>query len=127
MQNYKELNVWKEAHILTLKIYKATMSFPEYEKYCITNQIRRSSYSIPCNIAEGCGKYSQADIANYFQMALGSANETDYLLLLSKDLQYLSNDLFAELTEAINKIKAMLIALIKRVRALHTTTIQTTK
>jgi len=92
------------------------MNFPDHEKYGLTNQIRRSSFSIPCNIAEGCGKFKQLDIANYFQIALGSANETEYLLLLSKDLNYLSEDSFKSLEERINKIKAMLISLIKKVR-----------
>jgi four helix bundle protein len=117
MQNYKDLKVWEEGHMLTLKIYKVTMNFPDNEKYGLTNQIRRSAFSVPSNIAEGCGKFKQADIANYFQIALGSANETDYLLLLSKDLNYLSEDNFRELEESINKIKAMLISLIKKVRA----------
>jgi hypothetical protein len=104
MQNYKDLKVWEEGHMLTLKIYKVTMNFPDNEKYGLTNQIRRSAFSVPSNIAEGCGKFRQADIANY-------------LLLLSKDLNYLSEDNFKELEESINKIKAMLISLIKKVRA----------
>lgn len=121
MQNYKELRVWRESHGLTLEIYKETLSFPENERYGLISQIRRSSLLIPSNIAEGCGKFRQLDIANFFQIALASTNETDYLLLLSKDLNYLPIKSFEKLSEIINKIRAMLITLIKKIRTTITT------
>ncbi len=116
MQNYKELILWQEAHNLTLKVYEVSKSFPKEEIFGITSQIRRASSSIPCNIAEGCGRYTAKDFANFLQIALGSANETDYLLLLSKDLSYLPEKNFIELHEKINKIRAMNINLLEKVR-----------
>lgn len=116
MQNYKDLKVWEKAHDFTLKIYDVTKTFPKEEIYSLTNQLRRASSSIPANIAEGCGKNSKADFANFFNIGLGSANEAEYYLLLSKDLLYLEVEKFQELSRVINEIKAMLIALINKVR-----------
>ncbi len=116
MQNYKDLKVWEKAHGFTLKIYEITKLFPKEEIYSLTNQVRRSAASIPANIAEGCGKNTKPDFANFLNIALGSANESEYYLILSKDLHYLKEDDFSELLKAINEIKAMLIVLITKVR-----------
>ncbi len=116
MQNFKDLILWQEAHQLTLKVYGVSKSFPKEEVFGLTSQIRRSASSIPCNIAEGCGRYTSKDFANFLQIALGSANETDYLLLLAKDLNYLSENDFINLQEKINKIRAMNINLLEKVR-----------
>jgi four helix bundle protein len=116
MQNYKDLKVWEKAHELTLKVYEVTKTFPKEEIYSLTNQLRRAASSIPANIAEGCGKNSKADLANFLNIGLGSANESEYYLLLSKDLLYLQIEKFEELNKLINEIKAMLIALINKVR-----------
>ncbi|HXA01888.1 MAG TPA: four helix bundle protein [Cytophagaceae bacterium] len=116
MQNYKELKVWQKSHSLTLEIYRVSVNFPKSEVYGLVSQIRRSAYSIPSNIAEGCGKRTQNDLANFLQIALGSTNETEYFILLAKDLTYLKEDSYLELTDKVNEIKAMLINLIKKVR-----------
>ncbi|MGQ0828597.1 MAG: four helix bundle protein [Bacteroidota bacterium] len=116
MQNYKELKVWEKSHVLVLEIYKVTKTFPKEEVYSLASQVRRAAYSIPANIAEGCGKKTQLDLANFLQMALGSANETEYFLLLSKDLKYIKSDVHFVLEKDINEIKAMLISLISKVR-----------
>ena len=116
MQNFKDLLLWQEAHQLTLKIYGLSKTFPKEEVFGITSQLRRASASIPCNIAEECGRYTSKDFANFLQIALGSANETDYLLLLAKDLNYLSEGDFLNVQEKINKIRAMNINLIEKVR-----------
>lgn len=117
MQNYKDLNVWKKAHSFTLYVYEITKSFQKEELYSLTNQLRRASSSIPANIAEGCGKNSNPEFAHFLNIALGSANEAEYFLLLSKDLTYLAESDFTATTENINEIKAMLISLINKVRA----------
>ncbi|MFD2872418.1 four helix bundle protein [Mucilaginibacter ximonensis] len=116
MQNFKDLMLWQEAHRFTLQVYEVSKSFPKDETFGITSQLRRAAVSIPCNIAEGCGRYSSKDFANFLQIALGSTNETDYLLLLAKDLSYLSNNTFDSLHEVVNKIRAMNINLIEKVR-----------
>ncbi|MBA3706083.1 MAG: four helix bundle protein [Bacteroidetes bacterium] len=117
MQNYKELKVWEKAHALVLEIYRVTRAFPKEEVYALTSQVRRASYSISSNIAEGCGKKTQLDLANFLQIALGSANETEYFLLLSKDLNYIESEVYSVLEKDINEIKAMLISLISKVRS----------
>ena len=116
MQNYKELKVWQKAHAFVLKVYQISKDFPKEEMYSLTNQIRRSASSIPANIAEGCGKKTQLEFAHYLNISLGSANETEYFLLLAKDLNYLSEQNYFELNDNINEVKAMLISLINKVR-----------
>ena len=116
MQNFKDLLIWQEAHQLTLKIYEPSQDFPKEETFGITSQLRRAAVSIPCNIAEGCGRYTSKDFANFLQIALGSTNETDYLTLLARDLHYLSPDQYTDIQEGLNKIRAMNINLIGKVR-----------
>lgn len=116
MQNYKDLKVWEKAHHFTLRIYELTKSFPKDEIYSLTNQLRRAASSIAANIAEGCGKNSQNELAHFLNISLGSSNEAEYFLLLAKDLKYLEIDIYDPLANNINEIKAMLISLINKVR-----------
>src|SRR5688572_33385185 len=109
MQNYKDLKVWGKAHQFTLEVYEITKVFPKEEIYSLTNQLRRAASPIPSNIAEGCGKNSQAEFAHYLNIALGSANEAEYFLILSKDLKYLTQEDFNSLSGLVNELKAMLI------------------
>ncbi|HEY9221961.1 MAG TPA: four helix bundle protein [Lutibacter sp.] len=69
MKDFRSLNVWEKGHTITLSIYKLTQSFPKEEMYGLTSQIRRASTSIPTNIAEGCGRGSDADFARFLQMS----------------------------------------------------------
>jgi len=117
MQNYKDLKVWEKAHLFTLEIYKTTKSFPKEEVYGLTSQLRRAASSIAANIAEGCGKNSKPDFANFLNVALGSSNEAEYFILLTKDLLYVSDADYEFLLKQVNEIKAMLIGLIAKVRA----------
>ncbi|MBS1529815.1 MAG: four helix bundle protein [Bacteroidetes bacterium] len=116
MQNFKDLLLWQEAHQFVLNIYRISEHFPKSETFAITSQLRRAAVSMPCNIAEGCGRYTQKDFANFLQIALGSTNESDYLTLLAKDLNYISEDQFVSAQEHLNKIRAMNINLIDTVR-----------
>ena len=116
MQNYKELKAWEKSHLFTLKVYGTTKLFPREELYSLTNQLRRCAVSIPANIAEGCDKNSKHEFAHYLNISLGSANESEYYLILSKDLAYLQPDTFEILFNLINEVKSMLISLINKVR-----------
>ena len=116
MQDFKKLKVWKKSHDLTLRIYELTSQFPREEIYGLTSQIRRSCASIPTNIAEGCGRGSSADFARFLQIAIGSANETEYLVLLARDLKYLNADQYAELINTTIEVGKMLTALLKRLK-----------
>ncbi len=98
-------------------VYRSA-SFPSDERYNLTSQIKRSASSIGTNIAEGCGRFTQKELANFLQIALGSTHELEYQLLLSNDLKFIDDKLYLELNNEIGEIKAMLISLIKKVRQL---------
>ena len=100
-----------------MEVYKGTKSFPKEEVYGLTSQLRRAASSIAANIAEGCGKNTKNDFANFLNISLGSSNEAEYFILLAKDLNYLLINDYEILIKLINEIKAMLIALIAKVRA----------
>lgn len=116
MQNYQDLKVWQKSHQFVLAVYQLTNDFPKNEIFGLTSQMRRATVSISANLAEGCGKISTPDIANFFQISLGSLHETEYYLLLSKDLNYISIETFERRNSEIKEIKAMLISLIKKIR-----------
>jgi four helix bundle protein len=97
MQDFKKLNVWKKAHETTLAVYQLTKSFPKDEVYGLTSQIRRACVSIPSNIAEGCGKEGNKDLSHFLQIALGSASELEYQLLLAEELKYLKETEYVKL------------------------------
>ncbi|GHV16428.1 hypothetical protein FACS1894179_11300 [Bacteroidia bacterium] len=116
MQDYKNLKVWEKAHSLTLGIYRITTSFPREEIYSLTSQLRRSVVSIPANIAEGAGRNTKSDFAQFLNIALGSLNESLYYLLLARDLNYISNEEYDKLDREADELKAMLISLINTIR-----------
>lgn len=116
MQNFKNLDVWRKSHELTLKVYESTSQFPREEMYGLTSQIRRACASIPTNIAEGSGRETPADFARFLQIAIGSTSETEYLILLAHELKYITAAQYTELMGATVQVKRMLIALLKRIR-----------
>jgi four helix bundle protein len=116
MKNYRNLIVWQKAQALVLRVYKVTKSFPKEEQYNLTSQIRKAATSIPTNIAEGCGKYTQRDFAKYLQDAQGSSQEVEYLSFLSFELGYVKEEDYNELNSNVNEVKAMLISLLSKVR-----------
>lgn len=116
MKDYHNLGVWKKGHELTLEIYACTRAFPKEELFGLTSQIRRASSSIPTNIAEGCGRGSDADFCRFLQIAMGSASETEYELHLSHDLDYLSDSQYEDLTTKAQEIKRMLTALMNKLK-----------
>ena len=117
MKNFKELNVWEKAHVLTKKIYQSTSTFPREELYGLTSQIRRACASVPTNIAEGCGRNSDAELARFLEIAMGSASELEYLLLLTHDLKLLNAADYHRLTDDVTEVKRMLASFIKKLRA----------
>jgi len=117
MKDFRTLKVWEKAHELVLNIYKSTDAFPKQEKYGLTSQIQRAAASIPTNIAEGCGKDSDAELKRYFLIAMGSSSELEYLLLLTHDLGYLSKENYTTLQSNLIEIRKMLNAFIQRLKA----------
>ncbi|MCG2790829.1 MAG: four helix bundle protein [Actinomycetia bacterium] len=117
MSDYKKLKVWEDAHKFTVDIYNITQKFPNNEQYGLTSQIRRSSSSIPTNIVEGSGQLDNGNLIRFLGIAKGSAFETEYQLLLAKDLKYINEKDYDELNEKIQKIISMLTNLIKSLRS----------
>lgn len=117
MEDFKNLKVWRKAYELTIEIYRCTRKFPRDEIYGLTSQTRRASASIGANLAEGCGRRSDAEMKRFAQIARGSANELEYHLLLARDLKFLSPDEFSELEARILEIQRMLAALVQRLQA----------
>lgn len=119
MKDIRQLKVWDRSHELALSIYRATKDFPKEELYGLTSQIRRASISMPTNIAEGCGRNTDADFAGFLQIAMGSASETEYQLILARDLGFLPGDMYMKLHSDVEEVKRMLASLLKTVRTDH--------
>lgn len=117
MKDFRTLKVWQKSHSLTLSVYTVTKIFPKEELFGITSQLRRSIVSIPTNLAEGCGRGSDKDFKRFVQIAMGSASESEYLFLLSKDLEYISNEKYNKLLIEIQEIKKMLTSLISKLKS----------
>ncbi|PZF71422.1 four helix bundle protein [Taibaiella soli] len=125
MRNYRNYEVRQRAHEFCLFIYKEIASgFPTDERFGLTSQLKRSSASTPLNIVEGCGRNSEKDFVHFLDIALGSLNETEYCLLLAFDLDFIPKPKYDIASEKINAVKAMLIGLIKSIRAKNTSAIR---
>jgi four helix bundle protein len=117
MKDFRKLLVWEKAHQLTLAIYQLTRTFPREETYGLVSQIRRAASSIPSNIAEGCGREGDAELARFCLMARGSASELEYQILLSRDLKLIQSNEYEQLTEQTIEIKRMLTVLVQKLNA----------
>lgn len=112
--NYKELKYFQKAHEFTKEIYKITKDFPKDETYGLANQIRRASVSIGSNIAEGSTR-GEVEFKRFLQIALGSAKEVEYQLLLAKDLDYILVKTYDRLQGDLDLIIGSLISYMKRI------------
>lgn len=119
MRDFRRLKVWEKAHQLVLNTYSGTEAFPREELYGLTSQTRRAAVSIPTNIAEGCGKDSIPETIRYFSIAMGSASELEYLLLLNHDLSYLSDTLYQKLNVQLVEVRKMLNAYTQNLKITH--------
>jgi len=119
VQDFHDLKVWQKAHQLTLEVYRITAEFPRTELYGLTSQLRRAGASIPANLAEGCGRNGSAELARFCSIAMGSACELEYHLLLAKDLKLIKPQDHEELTQRTTELKRMLTALHKKLKTDH--------
>ena len=102
--------VWQKAHNLVLEVYKTTRGYPSDEKFALVSQMRRAAISIPANIAEGFKKRGLKDKTNYYNIAQGSLEELHYYIILSKDLNYITeNERFISLIDEIGRMLYVLI------------------
>ncbi|HEY1525537.1 MAG TPA: four helix bundle protein [Candidatus Angelobacter sp.] len=115
MRNYRDLKTWYKAHKLTLELYKASRQFPREEMYGLTSQLRRSASSIGANLAEGCGRQTNAEFARFVRISMGSASELDYHLLLSRDLGFLETDAYEHASKSLIEVRKMLASLLSTV------------
>jgi four helix bundle protein len=117
VKDFRELKVWQKAHDLTLAVYRVTAAFPREELYGLTSQLRRASASVAANLSEGCGRNTDAEFARYCSIAMGSASELEYHLLLARDLQLFKPGEYEELAPRATELKRMLTALLQKLTA----------
>lgn len=115
MQNFRELKVWQKDE-LTLAIYGVTKSFPREEVYGLTSHLRRSSSSVAANLAEGCARGGDAEFARFCSIAMGSASELEYHLLLAKDLNFVKPETYEDLNDRVTELKRMLVGLHQKLK-----------
>ena len=117
MKDFRERKVWEKSHHLALKGYSVTAKFPKEEIYGLTSQTRRACVSIPMNIAEGCGRNRDSELNRFFEIAMGSASELEYLFLLTQDLGFVVKEEFTKIMNEITEVKKMLAAFIQKLKA----------
>ena len=117
MKDYRKLTIWQRSHQLTLSVYAASRAFPKEELYGLTSQMRRAASLMPANIAEGCGRDSDAELKRFLDIAHGSAAELEYHLLLACELLYLEQALHDRLTSELVEIKRMIGAFSRKLKA----------
>jgi four helix bundle protein len=115
VQRFTDLLVWKRSHSLVLEIYRLTANFPADERFGLVSQLRRAAASVPTNIAEGSKRRSSAEYGRFLNIAEGSLAETEYLLMLSKDLSFLTKQSAETILEELTEIARMLSALRSKV------------
>jgi four helix bundle protein len=114
MRDFKNPHVWERSHKLTLSTYRATGGFPKEEMYGLTSQMRRAAASVPANIAEGYSRGGDAELARFLRIAVGSAGELEYHLLLAHDLGFLETWLYQQLQRETVELKLMLVTFVKK-------------
>ncbi|MCY3505902.1 MAG: four helix bundle protein [Chloroflexi bacterium] len=107
MRPFQELEVWRISHELTLAVYRASQGFPADERYGLQSQLRRAASSVPANIAEGSA-LTDDHFRHHLRIALGSATELEYHLILARELGYLATDVQTELIARLTSVKRML-------------------
>ena len=117
MQDFRELKAWQKAHRAALDVYRVSARFSVDERFGLTSQMRRAAVSVGANLAEGCGRGSDADFARFAQIAFGSASELEYLVLLGRDLNEMREDEANQLFAQISEVKRMVTALIRTLRS----------
>lgn len=116
MRDFKTLQVWQKSHQLTLAVYAATAAFLQSELYGLTSQVRRACASIPANIAEGAGRNGDTEFAHFCSIAMGSASELEYHLLLAHDLGFLPAADYVCIQADLVEVRRMLNTFMQRLR-----------
>jgi four helix bundle protein len=109
--SFEKLDVWQEARLLVKEIYQVTESFPNSEKYGLSNQIQRAAVSVVSNIAEGVSRFSPKEQIRFIEVGYGSLTEVYCQLMIAMDLNYINKDKLERLKPSILKISNQLNAL----------------
>ena len=115
VKNFYDLEIWKEAHRLSIEIYRLTEKLPQYEKYSITDQLRRAAISVSANISEGFGRYYYKDKIRFYYQARGSVYEVQNFILLARDLGYINAEISEKMMADYEKLTKKINAFIKSV------------
>src|SRR4029434_1699965 len=107
MGDFAKLSVWKRAQQLALEVYPETSHWPTHELFGLTSQSRRAAVSVPANIAEGCGKNSDAELAKHARQSMGSGSELSYYLILARDLSYITRSRRDDMQDALSEVRRM--------------------
>ena len=120
IKSFTDLNAWKEGHKLVLQVYKITSDFPQGEKFGLIDQMRRCAVSITSNISEGFSRKTKKEKNQLFYVSLGSVTELQNQLLISKDLNYISKENFADIAKQTVVVSKLTNGLIKSAKILTT-------
>lgn len=115
MQRFTDLKVWQRGHSLVLSVYRMTTGYPQIERYGLISQLRRAALSVPTNIAEGSKRLTGQEYARFLNIAEGSLAETEYLLMVSRDLGYITPAMASKAFDEIAELSRMLHGLRKKV------------
>lgn len=116
MRDFRQYEVWKNAVSFTTEVYKLTAAFPSSEKFGLVNQLQRASVSIASNIAEGASRTSEKDFTHFLEISLGSSFEVETQLLISKNLNYISEEEYLAVIKNITVLQKQLNQFINKIR-----------
>lgn len=116
IKNFKKLEIWKRSCRLVKMTYNATKGFPSEERFGLTSQMRRAAVSAPSNIAEGCGRKSNADFCRFLDISLGSLCELETQFYLSCDLEFLTKQEMNALVSETEQVRKMIAAYQNKMR-----------
>jgi four helix bundle protein len=115
IERFEQLEVWRAAHSLVLRVYHLTREFPSDEKFGLISQMRRAAVSVPANIAEGFKRRGRADKVHFYNVAQGSLEELRYYFILCRDLGFKLQ--YASGAQQADQVARMLQGLINSVNA----------
>ena len=111
MQRFTDVKVWQRGHALVLDVYRATTGFPVSERYGLTSQLRRAALSVPTNIAEGSKRTGRQEYARFLNVSEASLAETEYLVMVARDLGYITDLMAKALLTQVSDLARMLHSL----------------
>lgn len=116
MQDFHQLNVWKKAHSLVLRVYTASKDLPASENFGLVLHLRRSAFAVARSIAEGAGRDADSEFAIDLKKARAAGHELEYTILLCHDLGFFPDTLHTELTGEVIEVRKMISGLVKTLR-----------